>query len=200
MTAMQRISVIVAAFLALHLAATWGALPTAWGVDALAYQSAARRWAFAIAGAALFVPAVRRALLAALGRLRGLDRADGTRSALLLALLLAAGGAILFASLPSAVHLLGDGLLHMGVLAIMDARGLAWSDVPWNNNAPLSYWILQTAHQALRPWSGSPEISMRVVSTVSGIAYLGLAVAAARRVAEGPAARALVLGFLATAG
>ena len=115
---------------------------------------------------------------------------------------------MVFLGLRSAVHLLGDGQLHLHDLHQIGARDLRFSDVGWaNNNAPLSNWLLYVLHRLGRlgddpasPLWSSPVVTFRVYSVASGVLYVLLSVATARRFGRAGAERGLLTGFLLTAG
>jgi tetratricopeptide (TPR) repeat protein len=185
-------AVPAAAFLLLHLLPFAG-VPCLWGVDAPRYVSAPAAIALAAAAVVLFLPASRRAAAMA-------ARSAGRRP-LPLAAGLAAAATGLFLALPSAGHLLGDGILHLNDFdriraAPVGFRGLTWS----NNNAPLANWIVWAVQRAgAGAWSDSLT-TFRVLAAACGALWTVAAVWASRRLAAGGAGRALVLAFLLSAG
>jgi tetratricopeptide (TPR) repeat protein len=184
-------AVPAAAFLALHLIVGGGALARWWGVDALVYLPGTASGAFTALGAALFVPAARRAVIRAAASL-------GARPALGVAALAVLAAAV-FLAMPATTHLLGDGLLHLGDLQRLAASGASFSEVSWaNENAPLSNWTVWALHRA-GGWE-SPLTTFRALGLACGVFYVLVAARAAWRLATDGAGRALLLGALLSAG
>ncbi|MGQ0721341.1 MAG: tetratricopeptide repeat protein [Candidatus Eiseniibacteriota bacterium] len=181
-----------AAFLALHLIARGGGvLARWWGVDALAYLPGAASASFALAAAALFVPAARNTVIRAAATV-------GVRPVIGAAALGALAAAVSLA-MPATTHLLGDGLLHLGDLQRLASSGASFSEVSWaNENAPLANWTVWALHRA-GGWS-SPLTTFRVLGFACGVGYILAAAGAAWRLAPDGAGRALLLGTLLTAG
>jgi tetratricopeptide (TPR) repeat protein len=187
-------------FVALHLLAPLGDAACAWGVDSLAGASASRRALFAAAGLALLVLALRRRPPGA-RVLRAIDPWRSRRHALLVPLLAAGAAAVFFAAGRSAVHLLGDGLLHLQDLELLTSHGLRVSEVSWANfNAPLSTWLIASLHRAGATFWSSPETTYRIASVLAGALYVAACFPAARRLGRERAERNAVLALLLSGG
>ena len=185
---MLRLLLPIGAFLGLHLIAAFGVPFPVWGADMLAYYP---RWVllpFALFGGALLVPAVAD---------RGLDLL--TRVTRRLAglpaqsLLLAVAGLLLFVTLASAAHLLGDGGLLLNELP-----HTVRLDIFRVDRAPFLFWILRELHSLGQLFELTAESTFRLYSYASGFAYLLLIPPIARTAEKERPGGALVAGFLLT--
>ena len=196
MPGMRAPTIVVAAFLGLHLVlAHWNPL-CLWGADALAYHPQWVHAIFALFGALLLIPRTRRLALTGLAAVPSFlnpwrsRRSFWTFAALLVALALAA-----FVALRSAAHLLGDGLL-----LARELNAAAWQQVPRIDRAPLFFWFIESLHEIGSPIWSSAENTYVFCSCLGGLLYVLLSLLAARALGTDAASRTLVLGLLLTPG
>ena len=149
------------------------------------------RWVlfpFVLFGGALLVPAVADRgldlLTRATRRLAGLPAQS---------LLLAVAGLLLFVTLASAAHLLGDGGLLLNELP-----HTVRLDIFRVDRAPFLFWILRELHSLGQLFELTAESTFRLYSYASGFAYLLLIPPIARTAEKERPGGALVAGFLLT--
>ena len=182
-------------FLGLHLLFAYWQPVSVWGVDYLRFHDAISRAIFVLLSAALLFFAARRRL----GRwtrsiARICDSGFGAWQSVLSWVLLLFGGLLVFWSMRSAVHLLGDGIMLMRELDDF------WSEIPRTDRAPLTFWIVRGLHSVGASAWHSAETTYRIVSCVSGILYLVVAGYAVRLLGKDPLERFLILALLLGAG
>ncbi len=187
--------ILVGFFLGLHILFAYWQPVSVWGVDFLRFHDAISRTIFVLLSTALLFMAARRRLGRwTRGIARFFDSGFGTWQSVLSWVLLLFGGLMVFWSMRSAVHLLGDGIMLMRELDDF------WSEVPRTDRAPLTFWIVRGLHRAGASAWHSAETTYRIFSCVSGILYLVVARYAARLLGKGALERFLILALLLGAG
>ena len=193
---MRRPTYIVAGYLALHLTSVhWDPLGL-WGVDMLAYHPLWVQVCFAATGALLLVPRVRRGLLATLPSVPdGLNPWHSGASFIRASVALVCLALVGFIGLRSATHILGDRLLFVSELGTG-----TWEHVPRVDRAPVAFALVHHLNDLGTPIWGSGVNTYRLLSLVSGILYMLLALQTARALGSRSTEKTLILGFLVTTG
>ena len=187
--------ILVGLFLFLHILFAYWRPVSVWGADFLRFHDATSRTIFVLLSAALLYLAARRHL----GRwTRGIarfcDSGFGAWQSVLSWVLFLFGGLLVFWSMRSAVHLLGDGIMLMRELEDY------WSEIPRTDRAPLTFWIVRALHRGGASAWHSAETTYRIFSCVSGILYLVVVRYAARLLGKDALERFLILALLMGAG
>ncbi|MFC1525239.1 tetratricopeptide repeat protein [Candidatus Latescibacterota bacterium] len=193
---LNRTTLVVGAFLILHLLlAHWRPL-SMWGGDHLAYHGGWSQLLFIISSAVLVVSPLRQRLIDGIvGLAPDFDPWGTPRERYLSAVLLVSSGSIAFVSLSSATHLLGDGYLYL-----REMGESIWQTAPRTDRAPLAFWLIRTLHQLGEPFGSSAETTYRTYSYISGVLYLLLSLPLARILGRSRLERMTVLAFLLTPG
>ncbi|MFH1842034.1 MAG: tetratricopeptide repeat protein [bacterium] len=186
---------LCAAYIFLHVLSGQMSGYSLWGVHFLAYSPPLLTTATIVAGVALFFFAFTRSGTSHHGRLvEFLDFWGGGKTVLgkrMIVVVVLAG--ILF-SFPSAVHLLGDGYVHLRQLPTSVQTGTA----PLRPE-PGTFFLLSLLYSLLSPHGVSPEMTFRVYGLLCGLGYILLSFPVAAELGNNREGRLLAFGLLITA-
>lgn len=182
----SRPPIIVIGFLATYVLAIWDTSSYLWSLDAMKHAAWAK-WVFVsgvvLIGAAVFVPGVR-ALVSRIGRCL-------TTSALWAS----AAFLVLCVCAPVAHTLLGD-----GDLLVRELDAGAWDRLLRTDRAPLTFWLLVQAHELIGTIGGDATDVYRLLSVLSGLAYVVLCPRVASSLSDDARGERLIAGILLSTG
>ena len=190
----DRLLVVVASFLALHvLLSIWDPF-CFWGMSTLAYLPPWVTLLFLGASVLLLVPSIQDRVAQAIAGLPSevdpwADDESGRRFKILTILI----WSFLLISLQSATHLLGDGLL-----LVRELGSAVWKEMPRIDHAPLTFWLIESLHNVAQRVSLSAESTYRLYSYTSGILYLVIVLRLARTIGSSASQKVLITAFLLT--
>jgi tetratricopeptide (TPR) repeat protein len=190
------VRLLAAVFLLVHVVARLLPHWPAWGLDSLRYYPPWMSLLCVLAAVPLLWPRAGEFLRDATSRpFAGHDPWQPGRQGWLDRGLLLGCLLLLFAGLRSAIHLLGDGLLYTSML-----RGDGMTGVFLAGNEPLGHALAATLFRVGGPLELSAAGAYGWSSILSGLIYVGAALACARWLTEERGLRLLVLGLLLTSG
>ncbi len=190
----DRLPVVVASFLALHILLSIGDPLCFWGVSTLAYLPPWVTVLFLAASVLLLIPSMQERIAQGIGVLPAeVDPWATDQPNRRFQVLIVLVWSFLLISLQSATHLLGDGLL-----LVRELGSAVWRDTPRIDHAPLTFWLIESLHEVAHLVSISAESTYRLYSYASGILYLVVALRVAGTIGSSVSRKVLITAFLLT--
>lgn len=194
MNPVRQATLLVGAFLGLHLILAYWRPAGLWGADMLAYYGIGAQVAFAGLSTVLLVPHSRRWLLDVFARVG--DRFErGRHASVVTTLSVVVGAGLLFVAFSSAVHLLGDGYLYIRELD----EGI-WQRGPRTDRAPLTFFLVRRLHDLGRGVWGDGESTYRLYSYLSGVLFVLVVLWVSRKLGRSRVERVVLAAILLSGG
>ena len=185
-------SIIVGVFLGLHLLLIFWRPNPLWGIDFLYYFSGHVWVLFCLLSILLFFPGIRCRLRSWMNSIPLTFWGSGHRVWIARGCLIAIA-LVAFIAISAANHLLGDGYLLLGLLETGEFSERL-------DRAALTYSLIGTMHRLSSAWWNSAETTFRIISYLSGVAYLLLSFSVAEALGKNHQEKSIILAFLLTGG